>query len=45
MSEEYPNVTLLIQLNLADPEASGEVLSEHFVWHRINPNLTDMEGD
>ena len=45
MTQPHPNAELLSQLNLLDLDASASLFSKDFVWHYINPNLPDLEGD
>ena len=45
MTEQHPNVELLMRLNLRDLDASASLFSDDFVWHYVNPNLPDLEGD
>ncbi|GAB5400566.1 MAG: hypothetical protein Aureis2KO_21510 [Aureisphaera sp.] len=45
MNKEHPNINILMRFNPADPDTLAEVLAEDFVWHYINPELSDLEGD
>ena len=45
MNEEHPNISILKRFNPLNPNTLAEVLSEDFVWHYINPTLTELEGD
>ncbi|WP_299124270.1 nuclear transport factor 2 family protein [uncultured Winogradskyella sp.] len=45
MNKEHPNITILKRFNPADPNTAAEILAEDFVWHYINPKLTELEGD
>ena len=45
MNKEHPNISLLKQFNPANPISAAELLAEDFVWHYINPELPEMEGD
>lgn len=45
MSGEHPNIGILKRFNPADLSSAAEVLAEDFVWHYINPELPEMEGD
>ena len=45
MNGEHPNISILKRFNPADPNTVAEVLAEDFVWHYINPELPEMEGD
>lgn len=45
MNTEHPNITLLKKFNPANPNTLAAVLAEDFVWHYINPELTELEGD
>lgn len=42
---EHPNIKILMRFNPADPSTVAEVLAEDFVWHYINPELPELEGD
>lgn len=45
MNMEHPNIKILMRFNPADPSTVAEVLAEDFVWHYINPELPELEGD
>lgn len=45
MNKEHPNVEIIKRFNPADPNTAADVLAEDFVWHYINPELPEMEGD
>jgi len=45
MNNEHPNISILKRFNPADPNTLAEVLAEDFVWHYINPELSELEGD
>ena len=45
MDNEHPNIKILKQFNPAKPDSLAEVLAEDFVWHYINPELPEFEGD
>ncbi|NNC61694.1 MAG: SnoaL-like domain-containing protein [Eudoraea sp.] len=45
MTKEHPNINILKRFNPANPGTASEVLAEDFVWHYINPELPEMEGD
>ena len=45
MNEEHPNISVLKKFNPADPSTAAEVLAEDFIWHYINPELPELEGD
>jgi predicted SnoaL-like aldol condensation-catalyzing enzyme len=45
MNKEHPNISILKKFNPADPNTVAEVLAEDFVWHYINPELSELEGD
>ncbi|NIX65110.1 nuclear transport factor 2 family protein [Gaetbulibacter sp. S0825] len=45
MNKEHPNISILKRFNPANPNTLVEVLAEDFVWHYINPKLTELEGD
>ena len=45
MNKEHPNIKILMKFNPADPNTLADVLAEDFVWHYINPELPELEGD
>lgn len=45
MNKEHPNISILKRFNPANPNMLAEVLAEDFVWHYINPKLSELEGD
>lgn len=45
MNQEHPNISILKQFNPADPSSAASILAKDFVWHYINPELPEMEGD
>ncbi|WP_299218238.1 nuclear transport factor 2 family protein [uncultured Aquimarina sp.] len=45
MNKEHPNVSILKKFNPANPNSVAEVLAKDFVWHYINPELSELEGD
>ncbi|MEO1241874.1 MAG: nuclear transport factor 2 family protein [Pseudomonadota bacterium] len=45
MSDEHPNISVLKRFNPSDVAASVDVLSEDAVFHYINPEWPEMEGD
>lgn len=45
MNKEHPNISILKRFNPADPNTAAEILAEDFVWHYINPKLSELEGD
>ncbi|MEO0528843.1 MAG: nuclear transport factor 2 family protein [Bacteroidota bacterium] len=45
MNKEHPNISVLKRFNPANPSTAAEVLAKDFVWHYINPELPEMEGD
>ncbi|WP_394973029.1 nuclear transport factor 2 family protein [uncultured Croceitalea sp.] len=45
MNKEHPNVTILKRFNPANPNTATDLLTEDFVWHYINPELSEFEGD
>ena len=45
MNNEHPNISILKKFNPSDPDTLAEVLAEDFVWHYINPQLPELEGD
>ena len=42
---EHPNISILKRFDPANPNTLAEVLAEDFVWHYINPELPELEGD
>ncbi|MEL6812301.1 MAG: nuclear transport factor 2 family protein [Bacteroidota bacterium] len=45
MKKEHPNMSILMRFDPANPDTVAEVLAEDFVWHYINPELPEFEGD
>lgn len=45
MTEDFPNISLLRKLDLHNLDAAPELFADDFVWHFINPNLPDLQGD
>jgi hypothetical protein len=45
MNIEHPNISILKRFNPANLNTLAEVLAEDFVWHYINPELSELEGD
>lgn len=45
MNTEHPNISILKKFNPANPNTLAEVLANDFVWHYINPELSEFEGD
>jgi hypothetical protein len=45
MYKEHPNISILKKFNPADPNTVADVLAEDFVWHYMNPELSELEGD
>ncbi len=45
MDREHPNIEVLKKLDLTNLEASAEVFADDFIWHYINPQLPEVEGD
>jgi predicted SnoaL-like aldol condensation-catalyzing enzyme len=45
MNKEHANISILKRFNPANPDTLAEVLAEDFVWHYINPELRELEGD
>ena len=45
MDSAHPNIKILKRFNPANPNTLSDVLAEDFVWHYINPKLTELEGD
>lgn len=45
MTEDHANVALLKRLDLRNLAASAKLFAPDFVWHYVNPNLPDLEGD
>ncbi|MEP2934860.1 MAG: nuclear transport factor 2 family protein [Gilvibacter sp.] len=45
MQQEHPNIEILKKFNPADPGSAGQIIAQDFVWHYINPELPELEGD
>ena len=45
MDKEHPNINILKRFNPANPSTLANVLADDFVWHYINPELSELEGD
>ncbi|PRX57254.1 nuclear transport factor 2 family protein [Flagellimonas meridianipacifica] len=45
MNEEHPNIRILNKFDPANPKTIANLLAEDFVWHYINPELPDVQGD
>ena len=45
MVDEHPNLALLQSLDLRDLASAKDIFSEDFVWHFINPQLPNIQGD
>ena len=45
MAQDHQNVSLLKRLDLDNLAAAADLFAEDFVWHFINPNLPDIQGD
>ncbi|WP_435625264.1 nuclear transport factor 2 family protein [Flagellimonas sp.] len=45
MNKEHPNISILKQFNPTNPSSASGVLAEDFVWHYINPELPELEGE
>ncbi|MGI9285932.1 MAG: hypothetical protein ACR2P1_11130 [Pseudomonadales bacterium] len=45
MSEQHPNVALLMGIDPRNAAASKNAFAEDFVWHYFNPRLPDIEGE
>lgn len=45
MPDEHPNISVLKRFNPSDVAASVDVLSENAVFHYINPEWPEMQGD
>ena len=45
MNKEHPNISILKRFDPANPNTLAGVLAEDFVWHYINPELPELEGD
>ncbi|MBC8757414.1 nuclear transport factor 2 family protein [Kordia sp. YSTF-M3] len=45
MNKEHPNISILKRFNPANPSTVSEVLAKDFIWHYINPELPEFEGD
>ena len=45
MTENHPNLALLMKVDPTNVAASADVFAEDFVWHYFNPRLPDLQGD
>ncbi len=45
MTEEHPNVLLMKRMDIRNLEGATDLFAPDFVWHYINPNLPQVEGD
>lgn len=45
MNQEHPNVSLMKQLDILNLASCAHLFASDFVWHYINPNLPEVEGD
>ncbi|XLS30591.1 nuclear transport factor 2 family protein [Flavobacteriaceae bacterium M23B6Z8] len=45
MNREHPNITVLKKFDPANPDTIAEVMDPDFIWHYINPELPELEGD
>ncbi len=45
MTTKHPNVALMEKLDPRDLAASSELFSPDVVFHYVNPNLPDLEGE
>lgn len=45
MSQEHPNVELMKKLDIRNLAGCADLFAPDFIWHYINPNLSDIEGD
>ncbi|MCK0146839.1 nuclear transport factor 2 family protein [Arenibacter sp. F26102] len=45
MNKEHPNISIIKRFNPVDPNTLAGVLAEDFVWHYINPKVSELEGD
>lgn len=45
MTEEHANVLLMKKLDLRNLAGATDLFAPDFVWHYINPNLPEIEGD
>ena len=45
MKNQHPNIEILKIFDPTNLAAMAEVLAEDFVWHFINPELPDVQGD
>ena len=45
MNKEHPNISIIKRFNPANPSTAAALLAEDFVWHYINPKLSELEGD
>ena len=45
MPAEHPNIALMKKLDIRNLTGAAELFAPDFVWHYINPNLPEIEGD
>ena len=45
MKKEHPNIAVMKKINPANIAASAEVIAQDAVWHYINPELPEVQGD
>ncbi len=45
MKKAHPNIEVLKRFDPTNIAAMAEVLAEDFVWHFINPELPEVQGD
>lgn len=45
MTEDHPALAVLEQLDTSNIAASAHLFAEDAVWHYVNPNLPDLNGD
>ena len=45
MPPVHPNIELISKLDIRDLESCAGLFSDDFVWHYVNPNLPELEGD
>ncbi len=45
MTQEHPNVELMMQFDPRDLAASKDLFADDVLWHYYNPSWPDMQGD
>lgn len=45
MTQVHPNIALVKRLDIRNLASCADLFAPDFVWHYINPNLPEIEGD